>query len=58
MGIERAGVAVTSYHGRARNALARALHPTTPVVRVRPCGRLAWAVVILAALAALLGGVW
>lgn len=45
---------MTNYHGRARNALARALHPTTPTVRVRPWGRFAWAVVVLAALAALI----
>lgn len=45
---------MTNYHGRARNALARALQPATPTVHVRPWGRLAWAVVVLAALAALI----
>ena len=48
---------MTNYHGRARNALARVLQPTLPSVRVRPWGRLAWAAVVIAALAALLRGI-
>lgn len=45
---------MNNYTGKARNALARTLSPPASTVRVQPLGRIAWVLVALAAVLALL----